>query len=65
MKLLALLDFFAELIQLVFEIGHYTRKHIVPALVYTYVFIEHYIAPAAMIPFYYIKVRQQRLACAT
>ena len=62
--ILYILDFVAELIHLVFDIGVFTRKRIVPALVYLYVVIEHYVVPAFMIPYYYIKVRQQRLSMA-
>ena len=61
MTLLYILDIFAELIHLVFDLGVFTRKHIVPAVVYLYVAAEHYVFPAFMIPYYYVKVRQQRL----
>ena len=64
-SILYILDFFAELIHLVFQIGVLTRKYVVPAVVYLYVVIEHYVVPAFSIPYYYVKVRQQRLACAT
>jgi len=62
MTLLYILDILSELIQLVFDFGVFTRKHIVPAVVYLYVAAEHYVFPAFMIPYYYVKVRQQRLA---
>ena len=65
MTLLYILDYFAELIHLVFDLGVFTRKHIVPAVVYLYVAAEHYVFPAFMIPYYYVKVRNQRLACAS
>ena len=65
LTILHILDIFAELIHLVFQVGLLTRKYVVPAVVYAYVVIEHYIAPAFLIPYYYVKVRQQRLACAT
>ena len=65
MALLYTLDILAELIQLVFALGVFTRKYIVPAVVYLYVAAEHYVFPAFMIPYYYVQVRQQRLACAS
>ena len=39
MNTLTLLDYTAELIELVFELGALTRKHVVPALVAAYVAI--------------------------
>ena len=39
-SLLIILDYFAELIHLVFQLGVYTRKYVVPAVVYLYVAIE-------------------------
>ena len=65
MTLLYILDIFAELFHLVFQVGLLTRKYVVPAVVYLYVAAEHYVFPAFMIPYYYVKVRQQRLACAS
>ena len=65
LTILHILDIFAELIHLVFQLGLLTRKYVVPAVVYAYVVIEHYVIPAFFIPYYYVKVRQQRLACAT
>ena len=62
MKFLYFLDIISELIQLVFEFGLFTRKHIVPAVVYLYVAAEHFVFPAFMIPYYFVKVRQERLA---
>ena len=62
MKVLLFLDILAELIQLVFELGAYTRKYAVPAVVYAYVVVEKYIAPAALIPMYYLQVRRERLS---
>ena len=62
MKFLYFLDILSELIQLVFEFGLFTRKHIVPAVVYLYVAAEHFVFPAFMIPYYFVKVRQERLA---
>ena len=46
MKTLLLLDYIAELLQLVFEFGLFSRKYIVPAIVYVWVFVEYYILPA-------------------
>ena len=65
MTLLYILDIFAELFHLVFQVGLLTRKYVVPAVVYLYVATEYYVFPAFMIPYYYVKVRQQRLACAS
>ena len=65
LTILHILDIFAELIHLVFQLGLLTRKYVVPAIVYAYVVIEYYVVPAFFIPYYYVKVRQQRLACAT
>ena len=62
MKILLFLDILSELIQLVFEIGVFTRKHIVPAIVYMVVWFQHYIYPALLIPMYYIQVRKERLS---
>ena len=62
MKLLQALDIFAELIHLVYQIGLLTRQYLVPAGVYVYCIITHYIIPALTIPHYYIQVRQQRLS---
>ena len=64
MKLLYILDIIAELIQLVFEFAVFTRKHILPVVVYLYVATEYYVFPAFMIPVNYIKVRQARLTLA-
>ena len=67
MYLLIILDFFAELIHLVFQLGTLTRQYVVPAAVYLYVAAEHYIVPALSIPQNYLHVRRARLAteCAT
>ena len=67
MILLHILDIFAELLHLVFQLGILTRKHIVPAAVYLYVAAEYYIVPAFSIPQNYLHVRRQRLLaeCAT
>ena len=65
MALLHILNIFAELIHLVFQIGILTRKYLVPAGVYLYVGVERYIVPAFMIPYYYMKVRNHRLSLST
>ena len=65
MHLLFILDIFAELIHLVFQLGLLTRKYVVPALVLAYVAAEHYVVPALSIPQNYLMVRQQRLSVAT
>ena len=65
MKFLLFLDILSELIQLVFEIGVFTRKRIVPAVVYAVVWFEYYILPAVKIPYYYLQVRKERLSLAT
>ena len=61
MILLHILDIFAELLHLVFDIGVYCRRYIVPAAVYLYVAAEYYIVPAFSIPQNYLHVRRQRL----
>ena len=63
--ILAALAFLADLLELTYDLGRFTRTHVLPALVYGYVVLEHYVAPAFSIPYYYVKVRQHRLACAT
>ena len=63
--ILAALAFMADLLELTYDLGRVTRTHVLPALVYTYVLVEHYIVPALRIPSYYYEVREQRLACAT
>ena len=67
MKLLSFLNIIAELLQLVYEVGVFTRTHVVPVVVYLYVVVERYIAPAFSIPYYYFKVREERLSvvCAS
>ena len=62
MKLLYILDILSELIQLVFQLGLLTRQYLIPAVVYVYVAAEYYVFPAFKIPYYYLQVRQQRLA---
>ena len=61
MYLLHILDIFAELIHLVFQLGVLSRQYLVPAVVYLYVAAEHYIAPSINIPAHYIQVRKQRI----
>ena len=48
MTILFVLDWLSELIQLVFELGEYTRKYILPAIVYAYVFVDYYITPTVI-----------------
>lgn len=60
--ILAALAFLADLIELTYDLGRFTRTHVLPALVYCYVVLEHYVAPAFRIPYYYVKVRELRLA---
>ncbi len=62
--ILSILDLFSEAIHLVYQVGALTRKYIVPAMVYVYCIIVHYITPAMKIPYYYVQVRRQRLALA-
>jgi len=62
MKLLQALDIFAELIHLIYQLGLLSRKYLVPVCVYAYCIVTHYIVPALTIPYYYVKVRQQRLS---
>ena len=62
MFLLHILDIFAELLHLVFQVGLLTRKYIVPAAVYLYVAAERYIYPLFLIPGNYLMVRRMRLA---
>lgn len=60
--LLALLNVVSETIELTYDLGRFTRTHILPALVYTYVFTERYIVPAFYIPKNYMLVRSLRLS---
>ena len=62
MKLLQALDLFAELIHLFYQLGLLFRQYLLPVCVYVYCIITHYIIPALTIPYYYVKVRQLRLA---
>ena len=62
MKTLIFLNFLSELFQLVFELGVFTRRHIVPALVYVYVVLDYYVKPSLSIPYYFIQIRSQRLS---
>lgn len=61
MKLLQTLNLFAELIHLFYQLGILTRQYILPSIVYVYCWADFYIKPALSIPYYYLKVRQQRL----
>ena len=60
--ILAALAFLADLIELTYDMGRFTRTHVLPAVVYAYVTLEHYVVPALRIPYYYVKVRELRLA---
>ena len=40
--ILSLLTIFSDLIETTYDLGAFTRTHIVPALIYTYCFIEFY-----------------------
>lgn len=62
--ILWVLDIISEMITLTYQVGRVTRKYGVPVVVYTYCVITHYITPAFRIPYYYIKVRNERLALA-
>ena len=62
MKLLQALDLFAELVLLIYQCGLLSRKYLVPAIVYLYCILDYYIKPSLSIPYYYVKVRQQRLS---
>jgi hypothetical protein len=60
--ILAALAFLADLIELTYDLGRFTRTHVLPALVYAYVVMERYVAPALTIPANYVMVRRMRLA---
>ena len=62
MKLLQALDLFAELVLLIYQCGLLCRKYLLPVCVYVYCIITHYVIPALKIPYYYVKVREQRLS---
>ena len=64
MRILLFLDILSEIFQLVFELGLFTRKHVVPALVFAYVAAERYVYPAFLIPGNYLMVRRMRLAAS-
>ena len=61
MTILFILDILSEIIYLVFQLGVFCRRYIVPAGVYLYVGIERYIIPALSIPQNYMMVRRMRL----
>ena len=63
--ILWVLDIISEMITLTYQIGRVTREYGIPALVYIYCFITHYITPAFRIPYYYLKVRNQRMSTNT
>ena len=60
MALLHILNIFAELIHLVFQIGILTRKYLVPAGDYLYVGFERFIYPLFLIPGNYLMVRRMQ-----
>ena len=60
--ILALLGLFSDLIELTYELGSITRRYVLPAMVYCYVVLERYVAPALTIPQNYLMVRRMRLA---
>ena len=62
MAFLYFLNILSELIQLVFDLGVFTRKYLLPVVVYLWVATQYYIIPAFSIPHYYFKVRAMRLA---
>ena len=64
MRILLFLDILSEIFQLVFELGLFTRKHVIPAAVYLYVAAERYVYPAFLIPGIYLMVRRMRLAAS-
>ena len=60
--ILAFLDTLAEVIEVCYELGAATRKYVLPAMVWCYVVVEHYVVPALSIPQNYLLVRRMRLA---
>jgi len=40
--LLTILNIFSDVIELTYDLGVFTRKHILPVIVYTYCFIEYH-----------------------
>jgi hypothetical protein len=40
--ILSVFDIFSELIEATYDLGSFTRNRIIPALIYTYCFIEFY-----------------------
>lgn len=63
--ILSVLDLFSEVTHMVFQVGLLTRKYLVPVVVYGYCITVHYIIPTLTIPYYYFKVREQRLSLVT
>ena len=57
MYILHFLDILSELIQLVFELGVYTRKYILPIVVLIYVFIQS-VKDSAQVKNYWTSIRQ-------
>ena len=60
--ILAFLDTLAEVIEVCYELGAATRKYVLPAMVWSYCVVEHYVVPALSIPQNYLLVRRMRLA---
>ena len=59
MYILHFLDILSELIQLVFELGVYTRKYILPIVVLIYVFIQS-VKDSTQVKNYWKSIRQFR-----
>ena len=57
MYILHFLDILSELIQLVFELGVYTRKYILPIVVLIYVFIQS-VKDSTQVKNYWTSIRQ-------
>ena len=57
MYILHFLDILSELIQLVFELGVYTRKYILPIVVLIYVFIQS-VRDSTQVKNYWTGIRQ-------
>ena len=60
--ILAVLGLVSDLMEVTYELGCATRKYVLPAMVYCYVVLERYVAPALTIPQNYLMVRRMRLA---
>ena len=60
--ILALLGLVSDLMEVTYELGCATRKYVLPAVVWIYCAVEHYVVPALSIPQNYLMVRRMRLA---